>query len=254
MTARIIFMTGASGGLAQAIVTRLAENDHLILAGRSKEKLEKLYAHRPNTTCLALDLTDDAALEEVVETIYRDFGRLDILINNAGYGSFKAFDAYDSREVRDMFDVNTFASMTLARLIGRKMAEQGSGHIVNIVSMAGLIASSKSSIYAASKFAVIGFSNALRLELTEQGVYVTTVNPGPIATSFFDTADPTGNYLKSVGRYVLTADQVAKKTVACLGKNKRELNLPFALAAAHKAYTLFPKTADFFARKVFNYK
>ncbi|MDD7361356.1 MAG: SDR family NAD(P)-dependent oxidoreductase, partial [Streptococcus alactolyticus] len=105
-----------------------------------------------------------------------------------------------------------------------------------------------------TKFAVIGFSNALRLELADSNVYVTTINPGPIATSFFDKADPSGEYLKSVGRFVLQPEEVARRTVAILGKNKREVNMPWLIAAAHKFYTLFPKIADFLARKVFNYK
>lgn len=109
---------------------------------------------------------------------------IDVLINNAGYGAFKGFEEFSAQEIADMFQVNTLASIHFACLIGQKMAEQGQGHLINIVSMAGLIASAKSSIYSATKFALIGFSNALRLELADKGVYVTTVNPGPIATKF----------------------------------------------------------------------
>ena len=124
------------------------------------------------------------------------------------------------------------------------MKESRKGHIINIVSMAGLIATSKSSLYSATKFAAIGFSNALRLELIPYGVYVTTVNPGPIRTGFFDQADPDGSYLKSVDRFLLEPDAVARKIVKIIGKNKRELNLPVLLNLAHKFYTLFPKLAD----------
>lgn len=251
---RVIAITGATGGIAQEIVKLLPADDQLILLGRSKERLQTLYGERDKTICLALDLHDDAAISQTVETIYHDFGRIDIFINNAGYGDFSAYDAYTPEQMRALFDVNTFAVMTFSRLVGQKMAERGQGHIVTIASMAGLIASSKSSLYSASKFAVIGFSNALRLELAEKNIYVTTVNSGPIATKFFDTADPSGNYLDSVKKFTLQPDVVAKKIVAILGKNKRELNMPFALAAAHKLYTLFPKLSDFFARKVFNYK
>lgn len=251
---RIIVITGATGGIAQEIVNLLPADDQLILLGRSKEKLQALYGKRDKTVCLELNLWDDVAICQTVETIYRDFGHIDIFINNAGYGDFSPYDAYTPEQMRAMFDVNTFAVMTFSRLVGKKMAERGQGHIVAIASMAGLIASSKSSLYSASKFAVIGFSNALRLELAEKNVYVTTVNPGPIATKFFDTADPSGNYLDSVKNFTLQPDVVAKRIVVILGKNKRELNMPFALAAAHKLYTLFPRLSDFFARKVFNYK
>ena len=134
------------------------------------------------------------------------------------------------------------------------MKESRKGHIINIVSMAGLIATGKSSLYSATKFAAIGFSNALRLELMLYGVYVTTVNPGPIRTAFFDQADPDGVYLQSVERFLLEPDAVAKKIVKIIGKNKRELNLPILLNLAHKFYTLFPKLADKFAGETFNYK
>ncbi|MGT2907175.1 SDR family NAD(P)-dependent oxidoreductase [Streptococcus dentiloxodontae] len=255
MTAqRIIMITGASGGLAQEIVKHLSNNDELILLGRSKERLEEIYAHVPNKNCIALDITDDKAIEELVTDLYQQFGRIDVLINNAGFGEFKAYDCYDAQHIREMFDVNTLATINFSRLIGQKMAEQRRGHIVNIASMAGLIASAKSTVYSATKFAVIGFSNALRLELRVQEVYVTTVNPGPVATKFFERADPSGAYLKSIERFILQPDLVAKRVVNCLGKNKRELNMPFSLAAAHKFYTLFPRLADYLARTVFNYK
>ena len=99
-----------------------------------------------------------------------------------------------------------------------------------------------------------GFSDALRLELADKGVYVTTVNPGPIETSFFDQADPSGAYLESVKKFVLSPKYVAKKIVRILGKNKREVNLPRLLAVAHKGYTLFPRISDKLATNVFNYK
>ncbi|HGD5282262.1 TPA: SDR family NAD(P)-dependent oxidoreductase [Streptococcus agalactiae] len=252
--ARTILITGASGGLAQAIINQLPQDDHLIVTGRSREKLEKLYGKRPNTLCLSLDIINDTAVTNTIEKIYGEFGQIDILINNAGFGSFKEFWDYSDEEVKDMFAVNTFATMSIARQIGHKMSLVKSGHIVNIASMAGLIATSKASVYGGSKFAVVGFSNALRLELAEKNVYVTSVNPGPLKTGFFAQADPSGDYLASIGRFALTPEKVAKKVVSILGKNKRELNLPFILAFAHKCYSLFPKTADYFARKVFNYK
>ncbi|MFA9493480.1 SDR family NAD(P)-dependent oxidoreductase [Streptococcus sp. E17BB] len=254
MTGRVIVMTGASGGLAQALVAQLPAADQLVLLGRSRERLMTLYGERPKTLCLGLDVRDSSAIAQTIDSIYAQFGRVDILINNAGFGEFQAFDAYEVAQIKEMFEVNTLATIHFSRLIAGKMAEQGSGHVVNIASMAGLIATAKTSIYSATKFAVIGYSNALRLEVADKGVYVTTVNPGPIATKFFETADPSGDYLKSVDRFTLSADAVASRIVAILGKNKRELNLPWLLALAHKWYTLFPTLSDWLTRKVFNYK
>ena len=251
---RVIAITGASGGLAQAIIQLLPPEDIVLAIGRSKEKMDQLYAGRGNFQSYGLNCRDDAALTGLVDQIYADYGRIDVFINNAGFGEFKSYDHYTSQEVRDMFDINTFATMTFSRLMAEKMVEQGHGHIINIASMAGKIATANSSIYAATKFAVIGFSDALRLELADKGVYVTTVNPGPIETSFFDQADPSGAYLESVKKFVLSPKYVAKKIVRILGKNKREVNLPRLLAVAHKGYTLFPRISDKLATNVFNYK
>ena len=250
---RTIIITGASGGLAQEMV-KLLPNDQLILLGRNKEKLAQLYAKHPHVEWIEIDITDDSVLEDLVADLYLRYGKIDVLINNAGYGIFEDFDQISDQDIHQMFEVNTFALMNLSRRLGTRMKERGKGHIINIVSMAGLIATGKSSLYSATKFAAIGFSNALRLELMLYGIYVTTVNPGPIRTGFFNQADPDGSYLKSVERFLLEPDAVAKKIVKTIGKNKRELNLPFLLNLAHIFYTLFPKLADKLAGETFNYK
>ena len=117
---RIIAITGASGGLAQEIVKQLSPSDGIILLGRDKDKLEKCYRHVENKTCLAIDLRDDSAIKEMVDYLYQRFGRIDAFINNAGFGEFKSYDHYTSQEVRDMFDINTFATMTFSRLMAEK--------------------------------------------------------------------------------------------------------------------------------------
>ena len=248
-----ILITGASGGLAQEMV-KLLPDDQLILLGRNKEKLSELYGNHPHVELIEIDITDDSVLEDMVADLYLRYGEIDVLINNAGYGIFEEFDQISDQDIHQMFEVNTFALMNLSRRFGARMKERGKGHIINIISMAGLIATNKSSLYSATKFAAIGFSNALRLELMPYGVYLTTVNPGPIRTAFFDQADPDGSYLKSVDRFLLEPDAVAKKIVKTIGKNKRDLNLPILLNLAHKFYTLFPKLADKLAGGIFNYK
>ena len=250
---RTILITGASGGLAQEMV-KLLPQDQLILLGRNKEKLVQLYGNHPQAELIEIDISDVQALEELVAELYQRYGEIDVLINNAGYGIFEDFDKISDQDIHQMFEVNTFALMNLSRLVGVRMKETRKGHIITIVSMAGLIATGKSSLYSATKFAAIGFSNALRLELMPHGVYVTTVNPGPIRTAFFDQADPDGSYLKSVDRFLLEPDDVAKKIIKTIGKNKREINLPLLLNLAHKFYTLFPKLADKLAGETFNYK
>ena len=181
---RTIIITGASGGLAQEMVKFLPE-DQLILLGRNKEKLGQLYGNHAHVELIEIDIADDSALESLVADLYLRYGKIDVLINNAGYGIFEEFDKISEQDIHQMFEVNTFALMNLSRRLAERMKESRKGHIINIVSMAGLIATAKSSLYSATKFAAIGFSNALRLELMPDGVYVTTVNPGPITRYVF---------------------------------------------------------------------
>ena len=250
---RHILITGASGGIAQAMVP-LLKDDFLILLGRDTQKIEKLYASHPKKAVYEIDISKAADLAALVEKIYQDYGKIDVLVNNAGYAIYDDFENFSEEQVRAMFDVNLFALMAFCRLVGKEMKATKAGHIINIVSMSGKIASAKSSIYSATKFAALGFSNTIRLELAPYNVAVTTVNPGPVATGFFDLADPDGSYQKSVQAFMISPEKVASKIVQAMGTKKREINLPWILEATNKFYTLFPNLADFLARKVFNFK
>lgn len=250
---RKILITGASGDLVQEMVP-LLKDDFLILLGRDKKKIEDLYASHPHKVVYDVDIRDEAALISFFDHLDKENLELDILVNNAGYGEFAAFDSFSHEQVQRMFEVNTFALMTLCRLAGTRMKKRQAGHIINIVSMAGFIGTEKSSVYSATKFAAIGFSDALRLELSRHKVGVTTINPGPIATKFFEQADPDGSYQKRVKAFLLPADYVAKKIVTVMGSRKRSVNLPWTLSVAHKFYTLFPRFSDYVALTFFRLK
>ena len=253
-----IFITGSSRGIGLAIAHKFAQaGANIVLNSRgaiSEELLAEFSNYGVKVVPISGDVSDFADAKRMVDQAIAELGSVDVLVNNAGYGIFEAFDSISDQQVQEMFEVNTFALMQLSRLMGAHMKAAGKGHIVNIVSMAGLVATAKSSLYSATKFAAIGFSNALRLELMPFGVHVTTVNPGPIRTSFFDQADPDGSYVKAVDRYILEPDFVAKKIVKNFGKAKRELNLPWLLNLTHKLYTLFPRISDKLASKMFNFK
>nr|WP_233112664.1 SDR family NAD(P)-dependent oxidoreductase [Aggregatibacter actinomycetemcomitans] len=203
--------------MAQAIVKQLPDA-RLILIGREAALLENLYAFHPHKACFQLDICDEHAVAACLHEVEQRYGAIDVLINNAGYAVYDDFDCLTTEEARKMFEVNVFAGMTFCQLVGHNMKALGRGHIVNIVSMSGFLASAKSSLYSASKFAMIGYSDAIRLELADKGVFVTTVNPGPIATKFFKQADPEGTYLKSIKPFLIPVDLVAQKIVMALGK------------------------------------
>lgn len=134
------------------------------------------------------------------------------------------------------------------------MKQQKGGHIINVASMAGKIATPKSSVYSATKHAVLGYSNSLRLELADDNVFVTTVNPGPIATNFFNIADEQGTYVKNVQRYMLQPEFVAKKITDAMLTKTREINLPRWMNAGSVIFALFPRLFEKAGKKVFNKK
>ena len=119
---RNILITGASGGLAQEMV-KLLQNDQLILLGRNKGKLAQLYGNHPHAKLIEIDITDVQALEELVAELYQRYGKIDVLINNAGYGIFEDFDKISNQDIHQMFEVNTFALMNLSRLVASHMKE-----------------------------------------------------------------------------------------------------------------------------------
>lgn len=254
-----MIITGASGGLGKEIALQLAKkNAHLVLIARNKEKLEQVAAECQQLGADSVDVYScDLADRQERESLYKQLEMLptiDVLINNAGYGLFEEAVKFNQNTIVDMFELNVFALMELSILATKKMKQQQHGHIIQIASQAGKMATEKSSVYSATKFSVLGFSNALRLELQKDGVYVTCVNPGPIATQFFERADATGQYLKAVGNFTLDAQTVAKKIVNSIGTNKREINLPKLMNIGAIFYTLFPKVGDYVASRLFNKK
>ena len=166
---------------------------------------------------------------------------------------FRSLD-FDMAIAERMFRVNVLGLMYMSKYVALHMAERRRGAIINIASIAGKIATPKASVYSATKFAVLGYSNALRLELKPLGISVLTVNPGPVRTDFFDIADESGHYLDSIGALSLNPEIVAEKVVKSIGTSRRELNLPEYMQLAHHLYELCPRLGDYLAGGIFNKK
>lgn len=257
---KVIMITGASSGIGESLAYEAARNGAtLILSARRENKLKEVKEQCNKISAsevyvYPLDMSDPDAIEETMVKIENSIGKIDVLINNAGFGHTEEFMTYDLNKAENMFRVNVLGVMYLSQLAAIQMADSRSGHIINVGSIAGKIATPKSAVYSASKFAVIGFSNALRLELKPLNIKVTTINPGPVNTAFFDEFDPSGSYLERIGRFVLTSDEVAEKTIKIIGTNKREVNLPFSLSVAAKLYSLFPALGDYLILNQFDKK
>lgn len=123
-------------------------------------------------------------VEETVQAVIARYGKIDILLNNAGYGQFESFTDMPIESFEAMMDTNYLGIVRCTKAVLPYMLKQGNGHIVNIASMAGKIGSAKSTSYTATKHAVLGFTNALRMELKPKGIFVSSINPGPIDTGF----------------------------------------------------------------------
>lgn len=260
LTNKVVVVTGGSAGLGEQICYEVAKRGAIVvvcarrnnLIGKVKERCEELSSNQAFS--FQLDIADPESVAHVFEKIQTEVGSIDILVNNAGFGIFENFVDIKMELAKNMFEVNILGMMLFTQKAAVQMIEQGQGHIINVASMAGKMATAKSTLYSATKFAVLGFSNALRLELQPAGIYVTTVNPGPIRTEFFDKADPSGDYLTAVDLFVLEPNRLAKEIVNTMGSNKREINRPRVMEVASRFYTLFPHVGDFLAGGLLNKK
>ena len=258
-TNQVALVTGASGGLGAQIALELAKrNVQLILVARNTTKLEQVASKcRLNTSKLvdiySCDLTDDASVQDLLSTLDEKY-KITMVINNAGLGYLKYAKDLSESEINQMLQLNLNTLIKITQHFVPRFIEDKSGVIVNIASQAGKSATVKSSVYSATKFGVLGYSNALRLELNPYGIHVMTVNPGPIATDFFDKAEPTGKYLEQLGAVVLDPVKVAEEVVKGIEKEKREINLPKTMNFASKLNVLFPKIGDKLLGSIFNKK
>lgn len=253
---QVVFITGASSGIGALCAQMLIEEGAIpVLAARSRDKLEEIGASlNGRHELLTLDVTNDEQVQAAISNMLEKYGRIDILLNNAGYGKFAAMTDMTVQEFDEMMDVNYMGIVRCTKAVLPQMLKRGTGQIVNVASMAGKIGTAKSASYTATKHAVLGFSNALRQELRKTGVTVTTINPGPIDTPFFHRADPSGNYVNNVRWMMLKPEDVARHMVQAMKKRKEEVNLPRMASAGIWLYQLFPRLADRLSHGFMNQK
>ncbi|TDL34667.1 SDR family NAD(P)-dependent oxidoreductase [Jeotgalibacillus sp. S-D1] len=260
LTGKVIMITGASSGLGGALAKECSKlGASIILVGRNEERLAAVVQEcgmlgAGEVRAYPFDLTRTSAIPGFIEDLEKEWGTIDALINNAGFGLFERLDQTPEKTVATMFEVNVLALISLTKAVIPVMQKHRNGHVINIASQAGKLATPKSSIYSATKHAVIGFSNSMRMEVADEGISITTVNPGPINTSFFEHADSSGTYAASVKRWMLDSDEVAAKTVKVLFTKRRELNLPRWMSVISRIHALFPRLVESVGKKGFNQK
>lgn len=254
---KVVMITGASSGLGEQVAYAAAEQGAtLVLLARRIQRLQQIKIDCEELSgepvfIYHLDIGSGEQIATILPQICQEVGNIDILVNSAGFGLFREALDMPMELTKDMFKVNVLGLIEITKIVAKRMKNQRGGQIINIASQASKMATSKSSVYAATKFAVRGYSNALRLELHPFGINVLTVNTGPMRTDFSLVADETGEYLNSLGRWVLEPEQVATQVVRYMLTTKREINLPIMMEVGARLYDLFPTVGDYLARTKF---
>jgi short-subunit dehydrogenase len=253
---KVIVITGGSSGIGAEMAVQAAGRGAVtVAAARSTEKLADLTRTADGSIITyTLDVTSSEQVEHVIGSVIERYGQIDALVNNAGFGLFERCVDTPIEHYEAMMDVNYMGVVRCTKAVLPHMLARGSGHIVNIASLAGKIGTAKATGYAASKHAVLGFTNSLRQELNGTGVLVSAVNPGPIDTPFMTIADPSGNYSRNMKRFFLSAEQVAIEVLNVIAYPKPELDLPRYAGIGARVYHLFPRLADMLAHKFINKK
>ena len=200
MADRMVIVTGASSGIGEATAVRLHDAGFVVYAGARRLDRMTDLAER-GITVGPLDVTDDGSMTAFVDRVITERGRVDVLINNAGYGSYGALEDVPLDEGRRQLEVNLFGMARMCQLVLPSMRAARSGRILNVSSMGGYFGEALGAWYHASKFAVEGFSDSLRLELHGFGIQVVVIEPGPIRTEWGGGAYASADKYSGTGPY-----------------------------------------------------
>lgn len=185
MTSKTVLITGCSTGIGHDLAQRLARANYTVIAtARHQEKLSDL----PVALQLPLDVTNPTAVASATQEVVRRFGRIDVLVNNAGYAVRGAVEDLSVEQVQQMFDVNVYGVMRMIRAVVPHMRQQQAGRVITIGSLAGKLVLPVNGTYSATKFALEALSDALRMELAPFGIQVVLIEPGNIRSHFMATA------------------------------------------------------------------
>lgn len=184
---KVWFVTGANRGLGAAIArAALAAGNRVVAAARQPEAITEAIGVSEDLLAVQLDVTDEAQARRTVDAAVEAFGRIDVLVNNAGYGQLGLFEETSLELIKKQFDTNTYGTMNVTRAVLPVMRRHRSGHIFTISSISGTVGVVGSGSYSASKFAVEGWMESLAVEIAPFGVTATLVEPGFFKTDFLD--------------------------------------------------------------------
>ena len=257
----VILITGASSGIGAATALYFGQRGYrVVLAARRKERLEELAAKIRQSGGEALpleaDVTEPDQIRDLITITLEQYQRIDVLINNAGFGRLRRLDNLDMQaDIETQLQVNLLGAIRMVKAVMPVMIAQRSGHIINMSSVAGYIAPPTYSIYAATKFGLRGFTDALRREMRSYGVRISGIYPGPVRTEF---AKHTGSQRKSDFKtptwLLLTSEDVARAIWKLNQRPRRAVVIPGAYHLVIILERLLPGVVDwgieqFFVRR-----
>ncbi|MEN2435852.1 SDR family NAD(P)-dependent oxidoreductase [Weeksellaceae bacterium A-14] len=189
-TKKVWFITGASKGLGLILTKQLLSNGQQVAAtSRSLESLEKEMPQTENFLPLEVNIVDEKSTKKAIDKAVEKFGKIDVVVNNAGYAQLGTLEELSDEESRKNFDVNVFGALNIIRSVMPQLRQQKNGHIINISSIAGFNGMYAGvGIYCATKFALAGLSEALAAEVKEFGIDTTIVYPGTLRTNFLESS------------------------------------------------------------------
>lgn len=226
---RVWLITGASRGIGAVIAeAALADGNAVIAAGRNVDAIAKRLGQSPALLPVALDVTDESQAKAAVVAGLARFGRIDVLVNNAGFGLLGAVEESSDADVRRMYDTNVFGLLNVTRAVLPTLRAQRAGHVINLSSLGGYRSGAGFGAYCSTKFAVEGLTEALHAELTPLGIHATVVEPGYFRTDFLDATSLTvaGTIIDD---YDATSGNVRR---IASGLNHQQPGDPVKLAAA----------------------
>jgi NAD(P)-dependent dehydrogenase (short-subunit alcohol dehydrogenase family) len=217
---KVWFITGASTGFGRLLAEEVLKTGGKVVAtARNLDRVADLERQYPQTAkALALDVTKETQINSAAEQAIAKFGRVDVLVNNAGYGVAGAIEEVSEAEFMPMFETNVFGLLRVTRAFLPYLRKQRSGHILNLSSIGGVVASPGMGFYNATKFAVEGISESLAAELAPFGIHVTIIEPGPFRTDFLGRSGVVAK--TSIADYDATAGNMRKYFAENDGKQK----------------------------------